>query len=481
MAKQRFNFDKINEVLAGSSGKIESGESREPAQSIETGEKTEIQAPVMDLVERISRANDYKKAFDCRLVPRHKIEFHKKNDYPMEAIEQLASEILEFGIIEPLEVFYDEDNDSYIVESGEQRTRAIDLLIETYGSLEEVDSREYRLYWENVKQFAIEGYPCNVKRKRKRDGIDTETESLLEEIDSEVRLILANESGRAKNTERTRKHVERLNYLYTERNKLLVPGERINVNERIGSQLGITERQVIKYKAVSKLIPELQELLEKKGISLNEGESYSKLSEAEQRQLLALFETGENKSEINALSERLRNSQKEVAEKEKELKRLEQEKQEAVRATEDARKEAADLEEKIKQEMERKVQERGATDKRQIEELQNQLNTAQQDAKRFQKQKEQLETEQERVVAELELKLAAKDKQALIVPTKIARTALKMEGLLDSIEAILGQFQKTEEEYQGIYQDGAEELSPAEYRERLEKLVMASISKESKA
>lgn len=108
------------------------------------------------------------KAFNFHLVPREKLVFNKDNAYPMEMIEQLADTILRFGLIHNLEVLYEEETDSYVIESGERRTRALDYLIAKFGDGREnaeTDAAEYKMYLKNVKQYADEGYPCNVKRR----------------------------------------------------------------------------------------------------------------------------------------------------------------------------------------------------------------------------------------------------------------------------------------------------------------------------
>ncbi|MFR5450694.1 MAG: hypothetical protein ACLTIG_04700 [Roseburia hominis] len=80
----------------------------------------------------------------------------------------MADTILRFGLIHNLEVLYEEETDSYVIESGERRTRALDYLIAKFGDGREnaeTDAAEYKMYLKNVKQYADEGYPCNVKRR----------------------------------------------------------------------------------------------------------------------------------------------------------------------------------------------------------------------------------------------------------------------------------------------------------------------------
>lgn len=74
-------------------------------------------------------------------------------------------------------------------ETRERRTRAIDFLLNKFSDYEEKDSQEYKDFLDNVKGYEA-GYPINVKRKRFAESGEL---SELDEIDSEIRLMDANE------------------------------------------------------------------------------------------------------------------------------------------------------------------------------------------------------------------------------------------------------------------------------------------------
>lgn len=468
MAKRKFNFGTIDKALAG-----------ETRNFPEREEETEGADIVSDQVEKIVRTTEYKKAFNFKLIPRKKLEFHKENDFRMEEIEELARSILEFGLFHNIEAVYEEDQDRYVIESGERRTRALDMLIEKFSAYEgNPEEEDYKNYLKNVKQFEVEGYPVNVKFFDPAEYVlEEESDSAFElaRIDSKIRLDKANLDVRSTDAVMLQKKVKELSELYSRRNSLIKREQRTNVNETVARDLNITSRQVQKYKAISNLIPELQKLFSEKGISVNEGAGYAKLDEAEQRQLLALFEAGEEKREINDLYKKLNQLNNDIASEKKNIKKLEQEKQEAVRAAEEERKAAFLLEEKIRAEMEKENLENQREDKERIEELQTQLETINKNIKQYQKKNAALEEAKTRKVAELELKLAAKEKQALIAPTKIARTSLKLDGILESIKTLTEQFQKTLTEYQDIYLPDAGEPEPEEYRNKLDRLYTDSI------
>lgn len=233
--------------------------------------------------------------FKLQYVPRDKIQINPKNSYPQEDIEKLAQSILNFGLLHNLEGFYDEDKNIYILESGERRTRAIDFLIEKYKDYTEKENDSYQLYLKNVHGF-IHGYPMNIKLK-----LSSENMTPLEAIESELRLMAANEETRNTTPEKRLQNIAKYSELYSKRNALLK--KPINVNEEIAKQENISARQVQKYKNVLKLIPELQEAFNNSNITLNEGSSYASLSEEDQLTIVHLLQAGQkvSKEELDKL------------------------------------------------------------------------------------------------------------------------------------------------------------------------------------
>ena len=111
-----------------------------------------------------------------------------------------------------------------------------------------------------------------------------------------------------------------------EKNSLLPRRLRVNINQAIAENEGISTRQVIKYKDVLSLIPELQEEFTKNNITLSDGSSYSKLSEEEQYTILKLIKSGEKikADEVRLIKESFEKNQLLLKEKEDELVRQEE-------------------------------------------------------------------------------------------------------------------------------------------------------------
>jgi hypothetical protein len=280
-----------------------------------------------DLQEMVGKLNEKKNEvpFYLKFIPRSRIIFHDKNDYDQVDIEKLAEKILHFGLIHNMEGYYDEEQDIYVIESGERRTRAIDYLLNKFKDYEDRDTQEYKDFLENVKGFE-RAYPINVKkRKYAKDGETSE----LDEIDSEIRLMDANEEVRPNNPQDKYKRVSRRAELIERRNALLPYKDRVNVNKEVGVTLGMTERQVQKYKSIDSLIPELKEEFQNSNITLAEGANYSSLTEEEQRTILSLIQEGKKVSQedIKALKREKLDAQTELIHKEGEISKLKEESQ----------------------------------------------------------------------------------------------------------------------------------------------------------
>ena len=286
------------------------------------------------------------KAFDFRFVPRNKLRFYENNEYAQENIESLAEKILDIGLIHNLEVFYVLETDTYIIDSGERRCRALDMLIEKYKGQEDTEDPRYKKYLRHVKQFE-NGYPCNV-----RLSIGSEDMDMLE---LRIRHYIANEEIRDRGPAKTAKRIAELNTLYSLLNSS--NAEKININKKIGEDLGLSDRQVKKYKSVQRLIPELRKKFQENEITLSDGSNYASLSTEEQEELLRLINTGAAKKEVEELYRNISAMKKDIAAKESAIKTLENERQEAADETRRAQEESAMLREKLYQESTRANQE----------------------------------------------------------------------------------------------------------------------------
>ena len=463
MAKrQAFNFGAADKVL-----------SRESRQGEKTTENSALEKElpageslVKSAIEKMEKP--VQKAFHFKFVPRGKIVFHKENNYPMETVEKLAESILTFGLIHNLEARYEAESDTYMIESGEQRTRAIDFLIDKYENTEEKSGEAYENYLKNVRQYAIEGYPCNVKFPVRSDsGEGTEEERRLEEIYSEIRLIIANEVERGKDDGRSREKVMRLNELLNQRNTLLGNAQKVNVNQEIGKALGISERQVKKYKAASKLIPELQELFDKNNITVNEGANYAQLDEKEQYRLLTLIRAGEGKQQINALYEKIHSMRQDVASREREIEKLEREKQLALQTVRQLQEETAEIEEKIRQQVQKEHGNDG-----ELEALQHQLKQMTDKLKESEQKRLDTEEVQRQKIQELEKKLQERETSAAQpVDSKMLRATLQIENKIKETENVLKELKEAYSSYQQLYRAGSGAKAPHLYEEEIQKIL----------
>ena len=99
-------------------------------------------------------------------------------------------------------------------------------------------------------------------------------------------LISANHDIRETSIEEKRWEIRRLKELY-EAKKL--NGEITNISKEIAKQLNISQRQAIKYVNAEKLIPELSDLLNQSGISLEDASKFSRLDEWAQLKIVELL------------------------------------------------------------------------------------------------------------------------------------------------------------------------------------------------
>ncbi len=357
MAKQKFNIQvkpknpEPIETTTQSFNSIASGTipNKEPSAETKVSPVTAIPATVSITKEEVSRPIEFK------YISRKKIVFHKNNDYKQEDIEKLAESILLFGLIHPMEAYYDEENDRYILESGERRTRAIDYLLEKYlNGEQEIDSYNYQCFLNHVKGFS-NGYPLNVVRPSTTEAGEL-TE--LEKIDSLLRLDEANLQVREVDPLERARYLERRKKLLQQRNELLPKSARINVTKKLSQESGLGERTIRKYTSISeKLIPELQEEFQKNNITLDESSTYAQLTEEEQRYILQMLYNGEKAShkEIEQLRAANQQHESEKALKEAELEKL--------------KKENAEITQKLNQEILSKEAEFNALEKKLREEI----------------------------------------------------------------------------------------------------------------
>lgn len=438
-------------------------------ETVKQEESTESQA--QRLVTAIENA-EVNTAFNFKMIPRSKLIFHKDNQYPMEAVEKLAASILDVGLMHNIDVRYDEDNDTYIIDAGEQRTRALDMLIEKYRNQEDQESEEYQKYLYHVKPFE-KGYPCKVSSgtsKMKNSMVLTgEAASELDEIEARLRLRISNEIGRGHDAVRTKKCLDEILELENRRNEILGKTDQVT-NRELGEKLNISGRMVQKYKALDRLIPELREVFENQGITVTEGANYANLSPDEQIQLVELIRMGGNKKELAALYDRLNETQNAVKEKERELEELKLEKMTAKEQAEAAKADAENLKQKLQEELRQEYDAENEEKRREIEELKNQLFQANRDAEIYEKQKEELEV-RSREIEELKDKLSRSRPAVSGEEAAAMRAAMHLESAVRGVENALAEAAQAMQEYEKQYDPGKGMKAPEDYTGQIHLLI----------
>ena len=227
--------------------------------------------------------------YNFKFIPKEKITPNEKNkNYSQDNIEALSESIIVNGLRHNLSVVLDSSNDMYRIVSGERRYHAINMM----------DEKTY-------KELFPAGIPCKVEK------------SNISEIDEEIMLISANHDVRETSIEEKRWEIRRLKELYEAKK---INGEITNITKEIAKQLNISQRQAIKYVNAEKLIPELSDLLNENGISLEDANRFSRLDEWAQLKIIELLNT---KGTVN--TEELETIKKISEEKEVENKRNQEE------------------------------------------------------------------------------------------------------------------------------------------------------------
>lgn len=186
---------------------------------------------------------------------------------PTKKIEDIKNSILANGLLHNLVIVKNSATDfnTYRLISGELRWSAISKMTE----------EEYR-------EIFPDGIPCKIMPVT------------LTQEDELALLIEANFNTRELSVYERLQDIKDLKNIYNQKKET---GEIKNVNQAIAETLGITERQIAKYLASSKLIPELLELLKNGDLNMNEAATYGVLSEESQKEILKRIE---DKREVEA-------------------------------------------------------------------------------------------------------------------------------------------------------------------------------------
>ncbi len=292
--------------------------------------------------------------YNFKFIPKEKITPNEKNKkYSQDNIEALSESIIVNGLRHNLSVIPDSNTDMFRIVSGERRFHAINLM----------DDKTY-------KELFPTGIPCKVEK------------SNISEIDEEIMLISANHDIRETSVEEKRWEIRRLKELY-EAKKL--SGEITNISKEIAKQLNISQRQAIKYVNAEKLIPELSDLLNQNGISLEDANKFSRLDEWAQLKIVELLNA---KGTIN--TEELESIKKISEEKELEHKKNQQKLEETLQMLKDRDKSIEALEHRI-QTLQKNSQEKSIND------LEEELKYASDAKEKAEQEKHRLETQLEKI------------------------------------------------------------------------------------
>ena len=226
-----------------------------------------------------------KNPFNFKRIPREKIIFNENNDFSMENIEELANSLLKNGLEHNLTGHYDDDRDLYILESGERRIRALDLLNSKFGSvtrineLPESEQENFILFRSNILPLLAEGIPFKVNSFSKEHN--DENGNRLDEIRSELRKYAANLDVRQFTPKERSEYISKVKKLLEEEASLL--GKNKVTKDEIADAIGISRRQLHKYELLDSLIPRFKELFENKKLRIEAVSTLSGLTEEEQQ------------------------------------------------------------------------------------------------------------------------------------------------------------------------------------------------------
>jgi len=227
------------------------------------------------------------KASGINYIPYDNIIPNKKNKrYDQIDIESLSYSIEDRDLLHNLVVTPSETSGMYDLISGERRWRAIGLLRD----------RNPKRFEELFPGGLI---PCKVQ--------------VLDNVDDEISLIVANTEVRNISVKDKLNDVRRLAELYA----IKYENEpKTNVSEMIAKQLAMSERQIRKYMSLDKLVPELMQAFDDDILNIEAASKIALLGETEQLYLVDILNETEKITEDDIVAAKALQVQKETALKE---------------------------------------------------------------------------------------------------------------------------------------------------------------------
>lgn len=420
------------------------------------------EANTNNVIQRINKTQQAEEnsIFKYRYVKLEKFTFNEKNDYPIEAIEEMGNSLLFNGLQHNLVAKYDIDTDTYKILSGERRTRALQHLKKLY---EEGQSEE----WNTIYQKNIEPLLEN--------GIPTKLDDSKDDIDEEIRLHVTNVDVRELTAAKKAAVIARLNELYrikAERGEMAE-----GISNKIASDLKITDRQVRQYNAINeKLISGLKEEFDKNNITVKDGSKFAQLDEDEQQAILEMIRAGQKvgqselaviKKEKELVDNKVKELENSLSEKAAQLEAQQKEKEDVIKHNEElleslkkTEESKAEQEEELRQQLESEIQ---AENQQAIANLQSALKELQIEKMMLTRNIDSLEKESSKKKAEIEqlqkeldkqineptsektvVALSDEEKQQLKIKYELEQLAQNVNSLLNNAEKKIAALSKEE-------------------------------------
>jgi ParB family chromosome partitioning protein len=215
-----------------------------------------------------------KDSFNFRNISLDLIDHSDKNDYELTAIEELAENIKLIGLQQNL-VVRPKDNGRFELLTGHRRYEALKHLGETKA-------------------------PCKV---------ETSLEGQNNDLMAEYTLHSTNQQVRKEDDMSKARHVRRMKELLKE---MKANGQTIKgrIDEIVGKDMGISSMQVQRLDKLNDLIPELQEMVTNKEITMSKATHFAGMKEEDQRAILELLKENVNLTREEAQKLKLQLKQK---------------------------------------------------------------------------------------------------------------------------------------------------------------------------
>lgn len=228
------------------------------------------------------------------------LELDKLEDAPTELnfyekisdskMSELIDSILNVGLQNPI-IVWDQDNGKYMILSGHNRVQAFKMILSTLPSNEELKKETDLTKKRQDEQLRKEFSKIKVKVYRKDELTLAQAKAIIVDTNWVVRDMTTIQKAKSIYV----KYVE----LKEEASKLK---QRRNINKEVQSLYNLEERQVINYKKLILLIPELQNMINDGNLSIENGAALSKLTNDVQ---LYLYENYSNK-EISSIAKKVK-------------------------------------------------------------------------------------------------------------------------------------------------------------------------------